>query len=113
MCSCAGHRARTEADKADRNSQEQPEADGGDDVPNPTGARQQLNVPEATAIVSEACIEAARDGKTVAEVMEIGTQVLGPDDVMPGVRERLSLVQVEATFPDGTKLVSVHDPIGE
>ena len=56
---------------------------------------------------------AARDGKTVAEVMEIGTQVLGPDDVMPGVRERLSLVQVEATFPDGTKLVSVHDPIGE
>ncbi|AHI04001.1 urease subunit gamma [Corynebacterium falsenii] len=73
----------------------------------------QLNVPEATAIVSEACIEAARDGKTVAEVMEIGTQVLGPDDVMPGVRERLSLVQVEATFPDGTKLVSVHDPIGE
>ena len=44
--------------------------------------------------------------------MEIGTQVLGPDDVMEGVRERLSLLQVEATFPDGTKLISVHDPIG-
>ncbi|HIW96412.1 MAG TPA: urease subunit gamma [Candidatus Corynebacterium gallistercoris] len=72
-----------------------------------------LNVPEATAIISEACVEAARDGKTVAEVMEIGSQVLGPDDVMQGVRERLPLVQVEATFPDGTKLISVHDPIGE
>lgn len=72
-----------------------------------------LNVPEATSLVSEACIEAARDGKTVAEVMMIGTQILSPTDVMPGVRERLSLVQVEATFPDGTKLISVHDPIGE
>lgn len=71
-----------------------------------------LNVPEATALISEACIEAARDGKSVADVMEIGTQVLGPDDVMEGVRERISLLQVEATFPDGTKLISVHDPIG-
>lgn len=72
-----------------------------------------LNQPEATALITDAVIEAARDGRTVAEAMEIGTQVLGPDDVMPGVRERLGLIQVEATFPDGTKLVSVHDPIGE
>lgn len=72
-----------------------------------------LNTPEATALISEAVIEAARDGRTVAEAMHIGAQLLGPDDVMPGVRERLSLIQVEATFPDGTKLVSVHDPIGE
>lgn len=71
-----------------------------------------LNVPEATALISEACIEAARDGNSVADVMEIGTKVLGPDDVMEGVRERLGLLQVEATFSDGTKLVSVHDPIG-
>lgn len=72
-----------------------------------------LNEPEATALITEAVIEAARDGRTVAEAMEIGTQVLGPQDVMEGVRDRLSLIQVEATFPDGTKLVSVHDPIGE
>lgn len=72
-----------------------------------------FNEPEATALITEAVIEAARDGRTVAEAMEIGTQVLGPDDVMAGVRDRLSLIQVEATFPDGTKLVSVHDPIGE
>lgn len=72
-----------------------------------------LNEPEATALITEAVIEAARDGRSVAEAMEIGTQVLGPNDVMEGVRERLSLIQVEATFPDGTKLVSVHDPIGE
>ena len=71
-----------------------------------------LNVPESTALISEACIEAARDGKSVADVMELGSQVLGPDDVMDGARERLSLLQVEATFPDGTKLISVHDPIG-
>lgn len=72
-----------------------------------------LNEPEATALITEAVIEAARDGRSVAEAMEIGTQVLGPNDVMEGVRERLSLIQVEATFLDGTKLVSVHDPIGE
>lgn len=72
-----------------------------------------LNEPEATALITEAVIEAARDGRSVAEAMEIGTQVLGPQDVMDGVRDRLSLIQVEATFPDGTKLVSVHDPIGE
>lgn len=72
-----------------------------------------LNVPEATAMISEAVVEAARDGRTVAEAMEIGTQVLGPADVQDGVRELLGLIQVEATFPDGTKLVSVHDPIGQ
>ncbi len=72
-----------------------------------------LNVPEATALISEAVVEAARDGRTVAEAMEIGTQVLGPDQVQEGVRDLLSLIQVEATFPDGTKLVSVHDPIGQ
>ena len=72
-----------------------------------------LNVPEATALISEAVVEAARDGRTAAEAMEIGTQVLGPDQVQEGVRDLLSLIQVEATFPDGTKLVSVHDPIGQ
>ena len=72
-----------------------------------------LNVPEAPARNSEAVVEAARDGRTVAEAMEIGTQVLGPDQVQEGVRDLLSLIQVEATFPDGTKLVSVHDPIGQ
>lgn len=72
-----------------------------------------LNVPEATALISEAVVEAARDGRTVAEAMEIGTQVLGHDQVQEGVRDLLSLIQVEATFPDGTKLVSVHDPIGQ
>lgn len=72
-----------------------------------------LNVPEATALISEAVVEAARDGRTVAEAMEIGTQVLGPDQVQEGVRDLLSLIQVEATFPDGTKLVSIHDPIGQ
>jgi urease subunit gamma len=72
-----------------------------------------LNVPEATALICDAVIEAARDGRTVAEAMETGTQVLGPDEVLDGVRGMLSLIQVEATFPDGTKLVSVHDPIGQ
>lgn len=71
-----------------------------------------LNVSEATALISEAILEGARDGRTVAECMQLGTTVLGPDDVMEGVRERLRLIQVEPTFPDGTKLVSVHDPIG-
>ena len=72
-----------------------------------------LNHPEAVALISDAVIESARDGVTVAEAMSIGTQVLGPNDVMEGVRDMLPLIQVEATFTDGTKLVSVHDPIGE
>ena len=71
-----------------------------------------LNYPEAVALVSEAMIEAARDGRTVPEAAIIGTQVLGRDDVMDGIAELMPLVQVEATFPDGTKLVSCHNPIG-
>jgi urease subunit gamma len=70
-----------------------------------------LNVPESIALVSEAMMEGARDGKTVAEVMSLGKEVLSREDVMEGVPELVTLVQVEATFPDGTKLVSCHDPI--
>jgi urease subunit gamma len=70
-----------------------------------------LNVPESIALVSEAMMEGARDGKTVAEVMSLGREVLTREDVMDGVTELVTLVQVEATFPDGTKLVSCHDPI--
>ena len=71
-----------------------------------------LNYSEAVALISEAILEGARDGRTVAECMELGKQVLGGEDVMPGVRDMASLIQVEATFPDGTKLVSCHDPVG-
>lgn len=71
-----------------------------------------LNRPEAIALLSCWVIERARDGATVAELMESGRDVLGPDDVMDGVAEMLHDVQVEATFPDGRKLVTVHDPIG-
>lgn len=70
-----------------------------------------LNHPEAIALISDAVIEAARDGKSVAEAMHIGTTVLTADEVLDEVPDLVSLVQVEATFPDGTKLVSVHDPI--
>ena len=70
-----------------------------------------LNIPESIALVSEAMMEGARDGKTVAEVMSLGREVLTREDVMEGVAELVTLVQVEATFPDGTKLVSCHDPI--
>jgi urease gamma subunit len=70
-----------------------------------------LNVPESVALITEALLEAARDGKSVAEVMDLGRQVLTREDVMEGVPELVELVQVEATFPDGTKLVSCHDPI--
>lgn len=71
-----------------------------------------LNYSEAVALISEAIVEGARDGRTVAECMELGTQVVTSDDVMPGVREMAQLIQVEATFVDGTKLVSCHDPVG-
>ena len=71
-----------------------------------------LNVSEAQAMVSEAILEAARDGKSVAECMELGKHVVSEADCMPGVRARLSLLQVEATFVDGSKLVSCHDPVG-
>lgn len=70
-----------------------------------------LNYPEAVAYLSSNLIELARDGRTVAELMELGTHLLTADDVMPEVPEMLLEVQVEATFPDGTKLVTVHHPI--
>ncbi|SHJ91373.1 urease subunit gamma [Pseudonocardia thermophila] len=70
-----------------------------------------LNYPEAVAIISDYVLEGARDGRTVAELMTGGQQVLTRDDVMEGVPEMLTSVAVEATFPDGTKLVTVHRPI--
>jgi urease subunit gamma len=70
-----------------------------------------LNYPEAVALISFTVLEGARDGKTVAELMDEGRRVLSADDVMDGVAEMIPDVQVEATFPDGTKLVTVHDPI--
>ncbi|WP_413737606.1 urease subunit gamma [Sodalis sp. RH21] len=70
-----------------------------------------LNYPEAVALISAAILEGARDGLTVAELMSLGREVLSRDDVMEGVPEMIPDVQVEATFPDGTKLVTVHDPI--
>ncbi len=70
-----------------------------------------LNYPESIALIADFVIEGARDGKTVPELMSTGRQVLTKDDVMPGVQEMLSTVQVEATFDDGTKLVTIHDPI--
>jgi len=70
-----------------------------------------LNYPEAVALISAAILEGARDGRTVAEMMSLGGQVLRREDVMEGVPEMIPEVQVEATFPDGTKLVTVHDPI--
>ena len=70
-----------------------------------------LNYPEAVAFISAAIMEGARDGRTVAELMSYGATLLGRDDVMDGIAEMIHEVQVEATFPDGTKLVTVHDPI--
>jgi urease gamma subunit len=70
-----------------------------------------LNYPESIALISAAILEGARDGRTVAELMDFGRTVLGAKDVMDGVAEMIHDVQVEATFPDGTKLVTVHDPI--
>lgn len=70
-----------------------------------------LNYPEAVALISAAIIEGARDGRTVAELMSFGTTILSRDDVMDGVPEMIHDIQVEATFPDGTKLVTVHHPI--
>ncbi|MFN5413257.1 urease subunit gamma [Bradyrhizobium sp.] len=70
-----------------------------------------LNHPEAVAIISDFILEGARDGRTVAELMQAGAQVLTRDQVMPGIPEMIHDIQVEATFPDGTKLVTVHEPI--
>ncbi len=70
-----------------------------------------LNYPEVIALISAAVIEGARDGRTVAELMTYGTTILKRDEVMEGVPEMIHSVQVEATFPDGTKLVTIHNPI--
>ena len=70
-----------------------------------------LNYPEAVALISAEVMEGARDGKTVAQLMSLGKTILRKEEVMDGVADILSEVQVEATFPDGTKLVTVHEPI--
>ncbi|QBI19732.1 urease subunit gamma [Egibacter rhizosphaerae] len=71
-----------------------------------------LNRPEAVALLCDVVLEGPRDGRSVADLMEAGRHVLGPDDVMPGVEAMIPEIAVEATFPDGTKLVTVHDPLG-
>jgi urease subunit gamma len=71
-----------------------------------------LNYPESVAYISAAIMEGARDGRSVAELMHYGTTLLSRDDVMDGIAELIPDIQVEATFPDGTKLVTVHDPLG-
>lgn len=73
--------------------------------------RLKLNHPEAMAIITYELIEGARDGRTVADLMGYGSTILSRDDVMDGVAEMIKDVQVEATFPDGTKLVTIHNPI--
>lgn len=70
-----------------------------------------LNYPECIALISAAVMEGARDGRTVAELMSAGGRIVAREDVMDGIAEMIHDVQVEATFPDGTKLVTVHDPI--
>ena len=71
-----------------------------------------LNYPEAIAVLTSFLMEGARDGRSVSELMDAGRRVLTPDEVMDGVAELVDEVQIEATFPDGTKLVTVHRPIG-
>ena len=70
-----------------------------------------LNHPEATALIASFLLEGARDGRSVADLMDAGRKILRREDVMEGVPEMLESVQIEATFPDGTKLVTVHNPI--
>lgn len=70
-----------------------------------------LNYPEAVALITSEVLEGIRDGKRVSELMEIGRKILTRDDVMEGVPEMIKEIQVEGTFPDGTKLVTIHDPI--
>jgi urease subunit gamma len=70
-----------------------------------------LNHPEAVALITDFIMEGARDGRSVAELMEAGAQVVGRGQVMEGIPEMIAEIQVEATFPDGTKLVTVHNPI--
>ena len=71
----------------------------------------QLNHPETIAFISDEILEGAREGKSVADLISYGSTILTTDDVMPGVAELIPMIQVEGTFPDGTKLVTVHDPI--
>ena len=73
--------------------------------------RVRLNYPEVIALISDFVLEGARDGRSVADLMEAGAHVLSREQVMDGVPEMIPDIQIEATFPDGTKLVSVHDPI--
>jgi urease subunit gamma len=73
--------------------------------------RLKLNVPEAMALITAELLEMARDGKSVAEIMSAGREILGRGDVMEGVPEMIPMIQVEPTFPDGSKLITVHDPI--
>lgn len=70
-----------------------------------------LNHPEALALISDELLEGARDGKTVAELMSYGRQILNKEDVMDGVEHMITDIEIEATFPDGTKLITVHHPI--
>lgn len=70
-----------------------------------------LNHPEAVAIITATVLEGIRDGRSVSDLMVLGAQVLGRDDVMDGIAEMIPEIQVEGTFPDGTKLVTIHDPI--
>ncbi|MEB9407704.1 urease subunit gamma [Bacillus cereus] len=70
-----------------------------------------LNYPESIAIITYEILEGARDGKNVAELMELGKTILSAEDVMDGIADMISNIQVEATFPDGTKLVTIHQPI--
>ena len=70
-----------------------------------------LNYPEAIALITDTVVEGARDGRSVADMMEAGAEVIGREDCMEGIAEMIHEVQVEATFPDGTKLVTVHNPI--
>jgi urease gamma subunit len=70
-----------------------------------------LNHPEAVALISDVIMEGARDGKTVSDLMQAGAQVISRDQVMDGISEMIHEIQIEATFPDGTKLVTVHEPI--
>jgi urease subunit gamma len=70
-----------------------------------------LNVPEAMALITADLLEMARDGKSVAEIMSSGREILGRADVMEGVPEMIPMIQVEPTFPDGSKLITIHDPI--
>jgi urease gamma subunit len=70
-----------------------------------------LNHPEAVALITADILELIRDGKSVAELMQLGTQILTKDDVMEGIAEMIPEIQVEGTFPDGTKLVTIHTPI--